>query len=67
MWGAVRAKARGREQCLLWAAVDGDRPHPTRMCGGAFGCLSSFLPHSCILKMEHTVSVIFSFVVVACF
>lgn len=37
------------------------------MCGSAFGCLSSFLPHFCILKKEHTVYVIFSFVVVACF
>lgn len=66
--GSAASQGQRREhKCLLWAAVDGDRPRPTRMCGSAFGCLSSFLPHFCILKMEHTVYVIFSFVVVACF
>lgn len=30
-------------------------------------CPDSFLPHFCILKMEHTVSVIFTNIFVACF
>lgn len=47
--------------------VETDHVPPTCVAVPLDVCPDSFLPHFCILKMEHNVSVIFTNIFVACF